>query len=195
LKTFHDTPIASLIVLIGGALNSDVYWDAMAYVVSQFGRMQQNGLAGYSYIVPETTYNGTTLSGCLLSLLMPNGTIAEAEAAIAFIGDYLNTRWPGQLLISVTPTQYANLYGWYQVNKNQQPVGYDNAIGSRLLGAQELSQNLTVIRKVLQDSIPLGGVANINIIAGPGVWNATPAGGSNSVNPVWRKTYVEYGMV
>jgi len=27
---------------------------------------------------------------------------------------------------------------------------------------------------------------------GPGLWNATPRGGSDSVHPAWRKAYVEF---
>ena len=94
--------------------------------------------------------------------------------------------------MSVIPTQYSSLYAWYEANKNVAPVGANNALGSRLLNHQALS-NITALRAAMNKATPPGTIANLNLVAGPGLWAAKPAGGSDSVTPAWRDAYVEYG--
>lgn len=46
----------------------------------------------------------------------------------------------------------------------------------------------------MEVATPMGTLANLNLVAGPGLWAAQPAGGSDSVTPAWRKSYVEYAV-
>jgi hypothetical protein len=64
-------------------------------------------------------------------------------------------------------------------------------VGSRLLDAEALTANLTAVKVALQGFIaPGGGQANVDFISGKGVWNAVPRGGSDAVNPAWRKALI-----
>ena len=73
------------------------------------------------------------------------------------------------------------------------PIGNNNAVGNRLLDAEALSDT-TKLRKAIEAATPSGTLANLNLVAGPGLWAAKPAGGSDSVTPAWRKSYVEYAV-
>lgn len=72
-------------------------------------------------------------------------------------------------------------------------IGGNNAVGNRLLDKKALS-NITALERAMKAATPSGTLANLNLVAGPGLWTAKPAGGSDAVTPAWRKTYVEYGM-
>ena len=123
---------------------------------------------------------------------MPNGSLAELGKATAFLQEYIGSI-PG-VQLSVVPKQYLSLFDWYQASKNVAPVGFNNAVGNRLLDGQALS-NVTALRAAMSKATPPGTFANLNLVAGPGLWNAKPAGGSDSVTPAWRRAYVEYGMI
>ena len=65
-------------------------------------------------------------------------------------------------------------------------------VGSRLLDTEALTTNLTAVKVALQGFIPQGDgqSASIDLVSGKGVWNAMPRGGSDAVNPAWRKAVV-----
>lgn len=54
--------------------------------------------------------------------------------------------------------------------------------------------NITALRNAISRSTPPLSAANLNLVSGPGLWAAKPAGGSDSVTPAWRSTYIEYGL-
>lgn len=191
LKTFQDMPIASASVMIGAAPDSEAFWNFSTFIVSQSPRLQDSGVMGYSYLSPSTSYNGSMVGGYLGVFNMPNGTVAEFDKATRFLQDYIGSI-PG-VQTSTFPIQYPSLYAWYQVNKNVATVGRNNAVGNRLLDSKALS-NITALKATMRAATPAGTIANLNLIAGPGLWSAKPAGSSNSVTPAWRKAYMEYGM-
>lgn len=123
--------------------------------------------------------------------MLPNGTTAEMESAIAPIRDYVSSV-PG-VQASFVPGHYPDLYSRYKIYKNTMPIGGNNAVGNRLLDAKALSDE-TRLREAIKVATPPGTVANLNFVAGPGTWDAQPAGGSDSVTPAWRKSYIEYGQ-
>jgi hypothetical protein len=130
------------------------------------------------------------VGGFLGELLLPNGTTDELQESAAFLQEYIATI-PG-VTAHYKPTQYPSLYAWYEVNKNTMPIGSNEAVGNRLLDGKALS-NVTALRMAMEKATPAGTLANLNLVAGPGLWAAKPAGGSDSVTPAWRKAYVEYG--
>lgn len=191
LKTFPDMPVASVGVTVGAAPNSQAFWNLTTVIVSSAPKLQERNVMGYSYISPNISYNGSVVGGFLGSFLLPNGTVEELADATAFLKDELSAI-PG-VLADYTPQQLPSLWAWYRTGKNQQPIGANAALGNRLLDAKALS-NRTALLAAMQKATPSGTVANLNLISGPGLRNARPAGGSDSVNPAWRQAYIEYGM-
>ena len=190
LKTFHEVPIASAFVLVAGSPDSEPFWNAATYMISQSPRLAESGIMGYSYVAPEYPYNGSIVGGYFGALNMPNGTLAELGNATMYLQKHLGSM-PG-VQVTIVPTEYPSLFAWYEQNRNLQPVGSNNAIGNRLLDGPALS-NVTALRSAIIKATPRGTITSLNQIAGPGLWSAKPAGGSNSVTPAWRKAYVEYG--
>lgn len=76
---------------------------------------------------------------------------------------------------------------------NAPGIGIDLINGNRLLDGNALSQPQSVLEEILKEATPPHQSININLISGPGVWNAQPAGGGNSINPAWRTAYAEFG--
>ncbi|KAK3723035.1 hypothetical protein LTR37_002181 [Vermiconidia calcicola] len=180
-------PLLSLSV--GAAPDSDAFWNLSSFIVSSTPRLQESGIVGYSYTAPAYPYNGTLVGGYIGGLLMPNGTVDQLEEAIAFMGDYIATIPDIRTLF--VPVQYPSLYAWNLVNKSVGPIGKNNAIGNRLLDGKALS-NVKELRAAMKKATPGGTISNLNLVAGPGLWAAEPAGGNASVTPAWRKAYVEY---
>jgi hypothetical protein len=194
IKNYPELPIATVDLTIASALNMNAFWDAMAYIVSKYPAIQGKGMMGYTYIANSLVINGSTISGFSGEFLMPNGTGTQASDAIQSIVDHIKKQWPNMIVTS-TPGHYPSLYAWYEAHKNTDPVGADVALSSRLLSGEALGQNLSTIRTLLESSVPVATPVNLNLVAGPGTWHAEPAGGSDAVNPAWRKAYLHYGMV
>lgn len=191
LKTFPEMPAAAASVLIAAAPDSEAFWNFTSFIISQAPQLQASGVMSYSYISPYYFYNGSYVGGFLGTLILPNGTVEELFSAISPVQEHLATI-PG-VVAQLLPIQYPSLYAWYQATKNTAPIGKNSAVGNRLLDGKALS-NVTALRAAIKKATPLGTLANLNVVAGPGLWAAKPAGGSISVTPAWRKAYVEYGM-
>lgn len=177
LKTFHDMPIASVGALAGGEPDSEAFWDLVTLIFSSTRKLQAGNVMGYSYISANLFYNGT---------------VAESQKTTEFLTDAI-AGIPA-IMATYEPTQFDSLYDWYQANKIVAPVGQNSAVGNRLLDAKSLS-NLTALRAAMQKATPSGTIANLNLVAGPGLRSAVPASGSDSVHPALREAYVEYGML
>jgi hypothetical protein len=132
-----------------------------------------------------TSENADGQSSC-----RPNGTLQELGKATYFLEEYIKSI--SEVQLTVVPTQYASVYEFYEATKNTAPVGFNNAVGNRLLDGKALA-NVTALREAINKATPPGTLANLNLVAGPGLWAAKPAGGSVSVTPSWRSAYIEYG--
>ena len=153
LKTFPEMPVASASVLIGAAPDSEAFWNFTTFIVSQSPELQSSGVQGYCYIAPEFPYNGKVVGGYLGVLSLPNGTLAGLEKATARLQDYIGSI-PG-VKMSIVPTQYRSVYDYYEAIKNVAPVGFNNAVGSRLLDKEALS-NVTALRIAMKRATPSG---------------------------------------
>lgn len=128
----------------------------------------------------------------LLPSMSPANSSTSLQAALTPLIEKINTTWPGLFQIYTTPVTYPTFYDWWVNNNGPNDAGYELVIGSRLLDAEALSGNLTALKTVLKTAIPPGEgqAATLNFVSGKGVWHAEPRGGSNSVNPAWRKAIV-----
>ena len=121
-------------------------------------------------------------------------SIADAAALIEPLGAYLNETWPGQTTVISNYTAYSRFYDWWGVNQAavDQGTGTDIVVASRLLDGHALS-DVSALSSTVGAAVPPGNLANLNLVGGKGVWEALPAGGSDSVSPAWRTAYVEWG--
>lgn len=185
--------MTQLSVVLGAALDSEAYWNTVAYLLSQSPRLCDAGVSAYTYIARQTNNGNSTISGYEGLFFGFNTSINAFSQIFAPIQQYINSTWPGQVLVQAIPTQFPDFHTWWQSNVNPSGVGVNDLIGSRLLDGSALSQPLPVLEQTLRAATPYNAAAIAHLVSGPRLWSAKPRGGSDSVNPAWRKTYVHFG--
>lgn len=165
------------------------FWLATAYFHSQLASLVRNGVMGYyniSSIVPTNPSTPLQLDGGFWMLNTP------PEAFDNILDPVLrNISYNFQVGVRYRFAQNEpNIYDWWKVAyPAAQLAPVDSQLGSRLLDEDALSLPLPTLANSLQTAYPnlvlLG-----NLVIGPGVWNAQPAGGLGSMTEAWRKAIV-----
>ncbi|KAI0965734.1 hypothetical protein F4678DRAFT_467282 [Xylaria arbuscula] len=189
----HPTPklVAGIIGIVSTDLEAPWIWDMVGYIASQLPYIMEKDVSGYALFSPNllspdgnnSTLNYAGMGGEFMILDTQDTSDMEAiwEPNIA----HVNATWPSAVsLIAVNP--YPSFKSWFDVYYDQSPTGYDQYVGSRLLDENALTTH---------DSNELGQAfklasASAYLVAGKGVQNAKPRGGSNSVTPTWRRAVV-----
>jgi hypothetical protein len=188
-------PIAVATLSMLSTANSAAYWAANAFLLSQSPTLIQSGVYGYvftggSVVIPGNTAAASVYIG---DFVAPGKTSASLKTLLAPIVANISATWSGQIAISLNVTGFPDFYSYWYVSSAAIGVGTDIVLGSRLLDGEALSSPTAVLMQTLQEATQPGGVVNINLVSGPGVWSAVPRGGNDSVHPSWRKAYVHFG--
>jgi len=195
-KAFPSTPFNSLEVLATTEPNTDTYWSAMAYLLSQFPSLGEQGISSYTSFAPNTTSNGAqigTLSGSFfLPSLFPSNSSTSLAAALDPIVANISAAYPNQFFFSSNATAWPSFYDWWFANSGPNDAGYDLLFGSRLLDERALTANVTALKEAIQGATAPGLGSGALLVSGKGVWDAVPRGGSDAVLPGWRKSLVHY---
>jgi hypothetical protein len=95
-------------------------------------------------------------------------------------------------MVQFTATQekYSSFLKWYDVYFDQGAAGETNYIVSRLLTKDALEYDESKLSHALEQGFKPSSGMVVHLVSGKGVRNAKPRGGSLSVNPGWRETYV-----
>ena len=151
-------------------------------------------MSGYSYIIPETQQE---VDGFNLTVAGYEGVFVLQDTQNPHdilklwnpILDHINSTWPGWLAYP-TVLEYPSFKAWYDLYQDaDNEAGTDILVGSRLLDEKALTASTDKsIPNWKQFTIVGGGTAYL--VSGKGVRDAKIAGGSNAVNPAWRKAYV-----
>lgn len=195
IAAWPSVPLICYNVTFGTLPDSEAYWDSMAYWLSQYPALAEVGLAGYGDLESNTSVDGINYGGFggvfLLPVLSPQNTTASVAAAIDPILAHINATWPGYFQFSTNSMIYPSFYDWWLPNNGPDYGGIDIMVGSRLLPAEALTANLTALKVALQGfNNPQANDISVDLVSGKGVWNAVPRGGSDAVNPAWRKAVV-----
>ncbi|KAK3336432.1 hypothetical protein B0T19DRAFT_38823 [Cercophora scortea] len=194
VKTYPTPQIVNLILALATTdIQSPSVFDMVAYILSQFPHLGDQGLSGYAFIFSATPnpYDGgaTTVAGIFMAMVLQDSTVEAMTELWAPILAHVNTTWPGQFQLIFQTKTYPSFYGWFKENYDTSAAGVDKIGGSRLLDADALTRNLTLSAEVFKQ-FSEGSVGNVYLVAGKGVHDAVPRGGSNSVCPAWRSAYV-----
>lgn len=194
LRTFPTPKITSrLTIIVTTNLTEPAVFDMIAYVLSQFPSLGDRGLSGYSYFFPAfpNPFDGgnTTVTGILASTALQDSTESAMQDLWDPITAHITATWPSTFEIVQVPDAYPSFYAWFAEHYDTTPAGTNTVGGSRLLGAKELTANLTLNAQVFRQ-FSSNGAGTAFLVAGKGVHNAEPRGGSNAVNPAWRRAYV-----
>jgi hypothetical protein len=203
VKAFPSSQFATASVQVSTFVaDGDAFWDVMTNMLSQFPSLNDQGISSYNNIaanitVPElnitTPING--FSGFfVLPLVSPSNTSDSFATVIRSFVSNTTGPYPLQVVSSLSFTTYPNFFDFYQVGNGPLNGGDDVMLGSRLLDGKALTRNLTALKEAIQLATPPGQVTQANLVGGKNVWNAKPRGGSDAVNPAWRKAYVHASM-
>jgi hypothetical protein len=168
-------------------------FDMIAYFLEQYVSLSEAGVSGYPLIfnsVPNALDGGQSfVSGVVGKVIMLNTTNSSSITSLfTSIFEHINTTWQSPSFNFTADTKlYPTFNAWYQENYDSSPVGYENVMGSRLLDEKALSANVTAT-KIAFEKFSAGGIATVYLVAGKGVKEAVPRGGSNAVSPAWRRT-------
>ncbi len=104
---------------------------------------------------------------------------------------YVNETYPNQTTTKVVSNLFPNLYSLYKEYADASIAGVDKVVGSWLLPPDTLTDNedfSDALRTFMGDA-----GARLYMVSGKGVWDAVPRGGSDAVNPAWRKALIHAG--
>lgn len=191
IRAFASRPFITLRFVAATAPNSDTFWDFSTYLLSQYPALAELGMAGYGSYIPDSSIDGIAkgiFSGSFFNPGSESNTSSSLAAALEPIYQHVNATWPGQFQITETAKTYPQFNDYFQTSSGPNDAGGDITIGSRLLDAKALSGDLAALKKALKASSPTGMLAVL--VSGKGVRDAIPRGGSNAVNPAWRKSLV-----
>ncbi|KUI67216.1 putative FAD-linked oxidoreductase YvdP [Cytospora mali] len=185
LRTFPSPRIGSMALAIL-LPTEDLLWEATTKLFQVTPALAKIGISGYIYAFPENSpflQSGPVL---LLSL------VGVDQSASQVLDSMKNTAiWTDfeKLLNSTNsyPTlkDYNSHYAWWLDNVDKSPAGTNFMGASRLLNMEVLSQPFDKLKQALKAAAGSSGLNGI-LAAGPGVWNVSPRGGGNAVNPAWR---------
>lgn len=168
--------------------NDDTFWQAVALFHSKLPGLVEAGVMGYFNISNTQITNTSTPLRLQAGLWLLNKTVPDLESLLGPVLDNMSTSF----FLDVTHTiqTFPNFYSWWKEQYPPAAVGFDTQLGSRFLDAKALSKPLpslaASIRKAYSGIILIG-----NLVVGPGVWNAKPAGGLGSMSPAWRTAVVD----
>lgn len=192
----HPTPPLTAIQLVVASYNtsSPSVFPALAYLISHYPSLGDQGLSGYSYLFSSypNPFDGgnTNVSGLLVSFVLQD---TQDPAAITSLFDpilaHVTATWPDMVTLVTSVTTFPSFLGWYLENFDSSESGQDLYVGSRLLDADALTADLSASADAFRQ-FASGGTATAFLVSGKGVHDAQPRGGGDAVLPAWRKAYV-----
>jgi hypothetical protein len=188
--------------LVGTNSTSDAYWSTIAYILSQYPSLAEQGIAGFPFILPDYTNPELNITSPVsayagnffMPLISSSNSSASLAAAVTNVFNNATAPYLGQFQTLVIPETYPDFYAWFKDNNGPLDGGFDGLIGSRLLDEKALTTDLNALKEAIRAFTPPGSSSAPYLVSGKGVWDAVPRGGSNSVNPAWRKALMHFSM-
>lgn len=194
-KTYPSPKIEQLTLVIAttDVSNPRPIFDMVAYVLSQFPSLGDQGLSGYSYFFPSirNPFDGgaTTVGGMFMAAVLQDSSPEAMHKLWDPVLAHINVTWPGLFQVIYQPKSFPSYLGWYEENYDTSAAGQNSYLGSRLLDKTALTANLTKSSAALE-RFANGTLSTAYLVSGKGVHNAQPRGCGNAVLPAWRKAYV-----
>lgn len=180
---------------LADSTNETLFWDTVAYIMSEFPRLKQGGMQGYSVILPPAAVPGTTSWSWSWGFNLfnkPNGT---AEALFAPIAQKLDALNGTSIIYQSDVEWYPNFFTLWNSTISNEPVATGGTIlGSRLLSASSLSDQQR-LSSVLQGlATPAKGQQIAGQVLQPYVVanNQTGRDGSVSVMSAWADAVLHF---
>lgn len=197
MKTFPSPRTTQVGLIVLAKPGDPILPDVIGYIASQIPYLMNSGVSGYSYVgpnlqnpLPPGTGLPPQIAGMLGKFVVQDQGAAEAQKIFKPLNDTIVQRWKGEAKMFVLAQEYPSFYSWVSANYDEDPTGHSVWLASRLLGDSFLTGDEKAIGNVLWNASGDVGRLALFLLGGKGVQNAQPAGGSDAVNPAWRKAYV-----
>lgn len=194
VRTYPTPPITNLLLTLASFdVASPRVWDMVAYVLSRFPALGDEGLSGYSYLfntIPNPLGAGpSTVSGMIADVVLQDTVSPQVMTGLWDpVLAHISATWP-EIIIDANITVFPCFLSWFREHHDTTPTGNDTFVGSRLLDETALTGNLTASAAAFRQ-LSSGGVATAYLVSGKGVRDARPRDGGNAVLPAWRRAYV-----
>ncbi|KAH8600686.1 hypothetical protein B0O99DRAFT_589582 [Bisporella sp. PMI_857] len=197
IRAFPSTKFVTASLFLGTAPGGEGYWDVITHIVSRYPDLISQGISGYTFIAPNFLSEDFNITSpvdgyygiLMLPLLHPSNSSESLLTALNNVVASATAPYPGQIFSSISTTTYDDFWGYYEPNNGPQDAGYDQITVSRLLDGKALADR-EGLKKAFKTITSDGTAAGLYLVGGANVFNAKPRGGSNAVNPAWRKAYV-----
>ena len=195
LKT-HPTPkIRSSMVMLVTLPEAPFLYDLFAYALSVFPSLGNAGLSGYTYMTTKfpnpmpSPGAPDEIAGVLGSFIIQDNEDPKVLDGIwGPINKTIQERWPDAVQLFQMSQEHSSFLDWFSGHYDQGAAGNDSYIVSRLLDEEALGSD-KLVDALKAATAPSNGISAF-LVSGKGVHNARPRGGSNAVNPAWRRSLV-----
>jgi hypothetical protein len=186
--------------MFGTLAGNPSFYPAMSYFFSQFPYLSSVGITSYNTVSGNTSLNGTNYGGFqgnfMLPVLSPQNTSASLTAALAPLFANISSTYPNQFIFQVSNvTSFPTFYDWWLPSNGPNYAGVELVVGSRLISGDVL-HDTSAVETYLKGVLPAsagGQSLNFYLLGGKGVADAKPRGGSDAVNPAWRRGLIHAG--
>lgn len=173
--------------------------DLLAYIASQMPNLMEQGVSGYNIITKDMENPiqepglpdriAGLVGSCIMQDIDSSKVITETFNPM---NETIQQRWPNKVQFYTIIQQFDSFLGWFDKNYDMNPAGGSTYLVSRLLDGEALTGDSEALKNALQQVLSSGSTGSMAayMVAGKGVQEAVPRGGSNAVNPAWRKAYI-----
>ena len=193
MRTFPSTPIALFDFKLQEVPNPTVYWEIVDYLLAQFPSLSASNVSAYTYLYPNVipAKSGISVAPFEGVFALPEpASPSTLEDLLTPIWTHINETYPSQIVTQATSIVFPNLYSLFLDYADNSAAGVDKVVGSWLLPPETLTDD--ALTEALVDFLGASG-GRLYMVSGRGVWNAKPRGGSDAVNPAWRKALIHAG--
>lgn len=172
--------------------SSNTFWTLVANFSSRLPTLSDQGAMGYYYFEQDAgLQNRSTSASIYGTFIFPNKNSSAVEAITNPLEDSLRgATWAkDRIYVGSKTNHFDNFLGYWAATNPAESVGTSTRYVSWLLDRPALEQNLTKLETVFRENTPSPWIWVGHLVAGRGVKNAKPAGGSDSVLPAWRRAY------
>lgn len=176
------------------------------FILGQMPSLMDNGLRGYCVFSPTGhapvpfpgmpvdlpgTPSGKTYVACNMAL-MDKG-FSDLANILTPLNNTIQTRFGGDGTIFTDGVKaYSSWLDWFEVNYDHTSAGGVGVLESWLLDKKSLTEDPKAVVEAFTAASKVYDGTMFFPIAGKGVQEAKPRGGSNAVNPGWRKAYIHF---
>ncbi|TVY64202.1 FAD-linked oxidoreductase patO, partial [Lachnellula suecica] len=209
VRAWPEFKFLTTAVTFGTVVGNPNFYPALTYFFSQFPHLSSLGITSYNGVIinsstagnasnfpglPST--NGTDYSSFqgifMLPVLSAQNTTSSLSDALKPLLAKISSKYPEQFIVNISNvTTSPTFYDWWFKGSKPDYAGIDIITASRLIGADALRNTdalETTLRGVLSNPALVG--FNFYLLGGRGLADAVPRGGSDAVNPAWRKAIV-----